>query len=121
VSYLSIMFVRFRESTNHRWLRLNLIEAYWDNGTHQRHLGSLGTIELPATAARRLGFWLRLTERIAELSDRIDADAIQKIVAAIEGRVPRPTLEEQSAVLGIEFHHRAVAGDGGGQVTLAGT
>jgi hypothetical protein len=46
----------------------------------------------------RLAFWQRLHERLAKLSNRVDATAQAKILSDIHIRIPTVTLDEQRAL-----------------------
>jgi hypothetical protein len=58
------------------------------------HLASLGAIVVPPSVADRATFWQKLHERLAKLSNRIDAETQAKILGAVHDRVPMVTIEE---------------------------
>jgi hypothetical protein len=86
------MFVRFR-STKTR-LQLSLIQTMRVDGrVRHEHVGSLGSIRVPATAYDRLEFWQKLHQRLQRLDNRVDD--IGRIMTAVHERVPMVTLDEQ--------------------------
>jgi|SRR6516164_7652400 hypothetical protein len=96
------MFVRFRQ-TKHR-LQMSLVEPHRVDGrVRQEHVASLGSIEHSPSVEARQAFWRRLHERLARLSNRVDAetqarvraDIDAKVRAAAHARVPMVTLDEQ--------------------------
>jgi hypothetical protein len=88
------MFVRFRQ--NGRRQQVSLLETRRADGrVRNEHVASLGSVELPQTVEARLVFWRRLHERLAKLSNRIDAATQGKILTDIHARVPMVTLDEQ--------------------------
>jgi hypothetical protein len=90
------MFVRFRQ-TKHR-LQVSLVEPRRSDGrVRQEHVASFGSIEVSPSVEARLTFWRWLHERLAKLSNRVDAALQAKILADIHARVPMVTLDEQSA------------------------
>jgi hypothetical protein len=91
------MFVRVRQSAGR--LQLSIVETRRADGrVRHEHLASLGSIPLPLTPAGRIAFWAKLHERLARLSNRLDAAAQGKILAAVHARVPMPTPDDQRAV-----------------------
>src|ERR1700681_2586525 len=91
------MFVRFRQSRLR--LQVSLLETRRINGkVRNEHVASLGSVEMPATAASRLAFWARLHDRLAKLSNRLDATAQGKILGDVHARIPMVTLDEQRAL-----------------------
>jgi hypothetical protein len=94
---LHAMFVRFRQSRNQ--LQLSLLETRRVAGkVVQGHVASLGSIIVPPAIADRVAFWQKLHERLARLSDRIDAEAQGKILGAVHARAPMVTIEEIRAL-----------------------
>ena len=90
------MFPRFRQ-TDFR-LQVSLVETRRTAGkVRHEHVASLGSVERPPSVEGRLAFWQRLHERLAKLSNRVDAAAQAKILGAIHARVPMVTLDEQRA------------------------
>jgi hypothetical protein len=53
---------------------------------------------MPATDADRVAFWVRLHERLAKLSNRIDPEAQGKILDDAHARVPMVTVDERRAL-----------------------
>jgi hypothetical protein len=91
------MFVRFRES-GYR-LQASLIETRRVGGkVRHEHIASLGSIVMPQTVGDRIAFWNRLHERLAKLSNRVDAETQGKILGAIHAKVPMVTADEQRAL-----------------------
>jgi len=87
------MFVRFRESAYR--LDLSLVEAVRRDGKpRHQHVASLGSIRQPPSTADRVTFWHKLYERLAELANRVDAEAYGKILGAARARVPMATAAE---------------------------
>src|SRR5215469_9800374 len=71
------MFVHFRETPY--GLAMSLVENRRENGRicHE-HGASLGSIETPPSVAARIEFWRGLHERLAQLSNRLDAEIAGK-------------------------------------------
>src|SRR4051812_4490520 len=91
------MFVRFRTSA--RRLDLSLIEAARRSGKpRHEHVASLGSIAQPPTVADRIAFWRKLHERLAKLSNRIDAETHGHVLGAVHRRIPMVTADEQREV-----------------------
>jgi hypothetical protein len=91
------MFVRFRQSRNR--LQASLIETRRVAGkVRHDHIASFGAVDVPPSIRERLAFWARLPERLARLANRIDDDAACKIYAAIHGRIPMVTPDEQRSL-----------------------
>jgi hypothetical protein len=88
------MFVRFRQST-HR-LQLSLVETRRLAGkVRHEHVASLGAIVTPTSVADRIAFWEQLNERLARLSNRIDAETQGKLLSVVHERIPMPTLDDR--------------------------
>jgi hypothetical protein len=88
------MFVRFRQ-TKHR-LQVSLVEPRRSDGrVRQEHVASFGSIDVSPSVEARLAFWRWLHERLAKLSNRVDAAVQAKILADIHARIPMVTLDEQ--------------------------
>ena len=88
------MFVHFRETPY--GLAMSLVENRRENGkVRHEHGVSLGSIETPPSVAARIEFWRELRERLAELSNRLDAETRGKVMGAVHGRVPMVTPDEQ--------------------------
>jgi hypothetical protein len=91
------MFVRFRQ--NESRLQVSLVETRRVNGkVRHEHIASLGSLEWPPSVEARIAFWQRLHERLAKLSNRVDATARAKILGDIHARIPMVTLDEQRAL-----------------------
>ena len=91
------MFVRFRESKNR--LRVSLVASHRVGGkVHHEHIAMLGTLKASLPIAERLIFWQRLHERMASLSNRVDAETQAKLLGDIHARVPMVTSHEQRAL-----------------------
>src|SRR4051812_25505154 len=91
------MFVRFRQTQTR--LQVSLIETRRVNGKpRHEHLASLGAVALAPTVADRIGFWSRLHERLAKLSNRVDTAATGKTMAKVHAKVPMVTPDEQRAL-----------------------
>src|SRR5262249_52309650 len=90
------MFVHFRETPY--GLAMSLVENRRENNRicHE-HVASLGSIETPPSVAARIEFWRGLHERLAQLSNRLDAETRGKVMVAVHARVPMVTPEEQRA------------------------
>ena len=58
-------------------------------------MASLGSIETPPSVAARIEFWRELHERLAQLSNRLDAETRGKVMGAVNARVPMLTPDEQ--------------------------
>src|SRR5262249_59710733 len=71
--HATTMFVHFRETPY--GLAMSLVENRRENGRicHE-HVASLGSIETPPSVAARIEFWRGLHERLAQLSNRLDAE-----------------------------------------------
>jgi hypothetical protein len=93
MTYATRMFVRFRHTANR--LATSLVETRRQEGrVRHQHVASLGSIQIEPTIAERVAFWQRIFERLDALGNRIGPEA-DKIIAALHGRVPIPTIEEQ--------------------------
>jgi predicted Zn-dependent protease len=91
------MFVRFRQAGQR--LQASLIETRRVDGkVRHEHIASLGSVILPLSVADRITFWNRLHERLAKLSNRIDAETHGKVLGAVHARVPMVTADEQRAL-----------------------
>jgi hypothetical protein len=91
------MFVRFRQ--NNSRLQVSLVETRRIAGkVRHEHVASFGGLEWPPSVEARIAFWQRLHERLAKLSNRVDAMAQAKILGDIHIRIPMVTLDEQRAL-----------------------
>jgi hypothetical protein len=91
------MFVRFRQSE--RRLQASLVETHRIGGkVRHEHIASFGSVEMPLSVEGRIAFWQRLHERLAKLSNRVDAAAQAKILGDVHARIPMVTLDEQRAL-----------------------
>jgi hypothetical protein len=61
------------------------------------HVAGLGSVPLPPSPADRVGFWIKIHQRLATLSNRLDDEMREAILAAIHARIPIPTAEDQEA------------------------
>jgi hypothetical protein len=88
------MFARFRQTPNR--LQVSLIEtSRVDGKVKHQHVASLGSIAVPWETSDRITFWLALHQRLALLSNRIGADDLHKLMAAIHDRLPMAMTDEQ--------------------------
>ena len=88
------MFVHFRATPY--GLAMSVVENRRENGkVRHEHVVSLGSIETPPSVAARIEFWRELHERLAELSNRLDAETRGKVMGAVHARVPMVTPDEQ--------------------------
>ena len=88
------MFIRFRSDGAR--LYVSLVRTRRVEGkVRQEHVASLGSITVSPSVADRIAFWARLHERLAKLSNRIDAAAQGKVMGDIHARVPIVTPDEQ--------------------------
>ena len=71
---------------------MSLVENRRENGRicHE-HVANLGSIETPPSVAARIEFWRGLHERLAQLSNRLDAETRGKVMVAVHARVPMVT------------------------------
>ena len=91
------MFARFRQSG--RRLQVSLVETRrLDAKVRHEHVASLGSIAVPPSVADRVAFWNRLHQRLARLSNRIDAETQGKILGAVHGRIAMPMIDEIRAL-----------------------
>jgi hypothetical protein len=91
------MFVRFRQ--NNSRLQVSLVEtSRIDGKVRHEHIASMGSVDVLPSVEDRLAFWQRLHERLAKLSNRVDATAQAKILGDIHARIPMVTLDEQRAL-----------------------
>src|SRR5262249_56626676 len=79
-------------------LAMSLVENRRENGRicHE-HVASLGSIETPPSVAARIEFWRGLHERLAQLSNRLDAETRGKVMVAVDAPGPNVTPGEQPA------------------------
>jgi hypothetical protein len=91
------MFVRFRQTSQR--LQASLVETRRIDGkVRHEHIAGLGSVEMPLSVEGRLAFWQRLHERLAKLSNRVDAVMQGKLLGDIHVRIPMVTLDEQRAL-----------------------
>ncbi|MBJ7403388.1 MAG: hypothetical protein JHD07_08860 [Bradyrhizobium sp.] len=62
------------------------------------HLATLGSIDKVPSIADRLSFWQALHQRLAHLSNRIDASQHAKALSDVHARIPMVTIDEQRAL-----------------------
>jgi hypothetical protein len=53
---------------------------------------------MPPSIADRIEFWNGLHDRLAKLSNRVDAGTNGKILTAVHAKIPMPTIDEQRAL-----------------------
>jgi len=95
--HAATMLVHFRETPY--GLAMSLVETRRENGkVRHEHVASLGSIETPLSVAARIEFWRGLQERLAQLSNRLDAETRGKIMGAVHARVPMVMPDEQRAL-----------------------
>src|SRR5262249_21830089 len=88
------MIVHFRETPY--GLAMSLVQTRRENGkVRHEHVASLGSIETPPSVAAPIEFWRELDERLAQLSNRLDAETRGKVMGAVHARVPMVTPDEQ--------------------------
>ena len=76
-----------------------MVETRRENGrVRHEHVASLGSIEMLPSVAARIEFWRGLHERLAQLSNRLDAETRGKVMGAVHARVPMVTPDEQRAL-----------------------
>ena len=91
------MFVRFRQSNSR--LQVSLIATHRVDGkVRHEHIAGLGSISLTLTVFERFEFWQRLHERLARLSNRVDAGNQAKLLGDVHARIPMVTPDEQRAL-----------------------
>jgi hypothetical protein len=91
------MFVRFRLQGNR--LQASLAQSRRVGGKVQaEHVGALGSVDAGVSVRARLAFWAKLPQRLAALGNRLGGDEHPKVYAALHGRIPMVTAEEQRAV-----------------------
>jgi hypothetical protein len=91
------MFVRFRQ--NERRQQVSLLETRRTDGkVRNEHVASLSSVEMPHTIEARIVFWQRLHERLAKLSNRVDAATQGKILTDVHARIPMVTVDEQRSL-----------------------
>jgi hypothetical protein len=91
------MFVRFRQTAQR--LQASLVETRRIDGkVRHEHIAGLGSVEMPLSVEGRLAFWQRLHERLAKLSNRVDAAMHGKLLGDIHVRIPMVTLDERRAL-----------------------
>ena len=92
------MFTRFRETA--RRLQVSLVETRRVAGRVQHiHVAGLGSIGVPPSPGDRIAFWTKLHQRLAALANRTTSEQCGLILAAVHGRIPVPTMDEQRAAL----------------------
>ena len=91
------MFIRFRQTPKR--LQISLVETRRVDGkVRHQHVAALGSIAVPWSVADRVSFWAALHQRLGRLSNRIIADDLHKLMAAIHERVPMVLPDEQRQV-----------------------
>ena len=100
------MFPRFHQTPSR--LQVSLRESRRIGGKPRcEHIASLGSIPLPMTDGGRIAFWDKLNQRLAMLSNRISAEARDRIISAIDARIPVFTPDELHA-----FQRENIEADG---------
>jgi hypothetical protein len=95
--HTTTIFVRFRLQGNR--LQASLAQSRRAAGKVQaEHIGALGSVDASVSVRSRLAFWAKLPQRLAALGNRLGSDEHPKIYAALHGRIPMVTAEEQRAV-----------------------
>jgi ABC transporter substrate binding protein len=91
---VTTMIVHFRETPY--GLAMSLVQTRRENGkVRHEHVASLGSIETPPSVAAPIEFWRELDERLAQLSNRLDAETRGKVMGAVHARVPMVTPDEK--------------------------
>jgi hypothetical protein len=91
------MFVRYRQTESR--LQVSLVEtSRIDGKVRHEHIASFGSVEVPPSVGHRIAFWRRLHERLAKLSNRLDATTQAKLLGDIHARIPMVTVDEQRAL-----------------------
>ena len=91
------MFVRFRQSG--RRLQASLVETRrLDGKVRHEHVASLGSTVIAPSVSDRIAFWQKLSDRLARLANRIDAETQDRIRGAVHDRIPMVTMEEIHAL-----------------------
>jgi hypothetical protein len=91
------MFVHFRLQGNR--LQASLVQSRRAAAkVHTEHIGALGSVDAGVSVRSRLAFWAKLPQRFAALGNRLASDEHPKIYAALHGRIPMVTPDEQRAV-----------------------
>jgi hypothetical protein len=90
------MFARFRQVRAR--LTVSIVEAV-RAGTkvRQSHVASLGSVPFPPSPADRVRFWIKVHQRLATLSNRLDEATQLAILTTLDARIPIPTAEDQEA------------------------
>ena len=71
-------------------LQVSLVETRRTGGrVHHEHIASLGSVEILPSVFARLAFWQRLHERLAKLSNRIDAATQGRVLGNIQNPAPK--------------------------------
>lgn len=91
------MFVRYRQTESR--LQVSVIETRRADGkVRHEHIASFGSVEDPPSVEDRIALLQRLHERLAKLSNRLDAAAQAKLLGDVHSRVPMVTLDEMQAL-----------------------
>jgi hypothetical protein len=90
------MFARFRQVRDR--LNVSLVEAVRTGAKiRQSHIANLGSVPHTPSPADRVRFWIKVHQRLATLSNRLDEATRETVLAAIHARIPIPTAEDQEA------------------------
>jgi|ERR1700730_5112768 len=80
-------------------LLVSLIQARRVDGKpRNEHIASFGSVPDPPSVDDRITFWQQLHERLAKLSNRVDAETQGKVLGAIHARIPMVVIDEQRDV-----------------------
>ncbi len=91
------MFVRFRRQGKR--VQVSLVETRRASGkVLTEHIGALGSVDAAVSVRERLAFWAGLPERLARLGNRVCPDEQARIYAALHGRIPMVTPDEQRSI-----------------------
>jgi hypothetical protein len=119
-----VMFVRFRGTR--RRLQVSLVETRRIDGkVCHEHIASFGSVPKSASVDDRIAFWQRLHERLAKLTNRVDAAMQGKILGAIHARIPMVIVDEQRDVQHSEvywsFQYQVPSRGRSGPLALSGS
>jgi hypothetical protein len=74
----------------------HMLSSFYDGVEPQLADAARGDLEQwrKASLRARMAFWHRLEEKLQRLSNRMDADDVDKVRAAVHQRIPQPTKDE---------------------------
>jgi hypothetical protein len=91
------MFARFRQQGNR--LQASLVHTRRGAGrVRARAHRHAWIVDVDVSVRSRVAFWVKLPQRLIALGNRLSADEQPKIYAALHGRIPMVTPDEQRAV-----------------------